>query len=50
VVANNSGAFGIVTGSFDKFKVSIDVNDQGQSLGTMTVNGLEEEFANTLHV
>lgn len=51
VNANNDGVLGAVTGvAYDpsnpetKFKVSIDVDDNGISNGKMSVNGLVEEF------
>lgn len=51
VNANNDGVLGAVTGiaydpsnSETKFKVSIDVDDNGISTGKMSVNGLIEEF------
>ena len=50
IAANNNGVFGTVTGSSDPFKISIDTNRQGQSLGTMTVNGLEEEFNKIVYI
>ena len=49
IAANNEGVFGTVTGSKDKYKISIDTNSNGQSLGTMTVNGLEEEFGKVVY-
>ena len=51
VNANNNGILGAVTGvaynpddTDTKFKVSIDTDASGKSLGTMSVNGLVEEF------
>lgn len=49
VAANNDGVLGTVTGSNDKYKISIDKNENGQSLGTMTVNGVEEEFSKVVY-
>ena len=41
-IANNEGAYGLVTGSKEDFKGFIDVN------GIISINGLEEEFQNLI--
>ena len=49
VTATNDGVLGAVTGSSEKFKISIEKNAAGQSTGIMSVNGLEEEFAKVMY-
>ena len=56
VTANNDGILGAVTGVRynpndinTKFKISIDADEKGNSLGTMTVNGLEEAFDSVVY-
>lgn len=56
VTANNDGILGAVTGvKYDpndintKFKISIGTDEKGNSLGTMTVNGLEEAFDSVVY-
>lgn len=39
IPATNTGVFGVITGSTDKFKASID-----ESEGTLSINGLSEEL------
>ena len=39
IPATNNGVFGVITGSTDKFKASID-----ESEGTLSINGLSEEL------
>lgn len=57
VTATNDGVLGAVTGvAYDpnnlntKFKISIDTTDKGISMGTMTVNGLQDEFEKVVYV